>query len=408
MSAQPATLSDAELDVFRTRTDPALDELLANVPAGEVGQLLGKLFRSDVIPLEDERFARLCERLPPVPVADPAVVAAGQQLFQLFGPEILLILGCYALPAAYAAADGVQVIYRARRLKDDGLRRLTETAQMLINVMHPGGLEPGGIGARSARKVRLMHALVRRHVRSLREPAWSPHLGEPINQEDLAGTLLTFSLVVLDGLRKIGAHVSPEAERGYFAAWDHIGQLLGIDERLRPVDSASAMAFAQRIAQRQFRATTEGQSLARDLSAVLDQLFVIPGYGTSLMRFFLDGSVFGLNLADLLALPPPNWTRHLVRTRAAQKSVVLGWLPRVPGAEGRRRAFSGFFTQRLILMQRPDKHSPFEIPPSLLAAWRLRGRAQSWARPAQVSAAGPSPGTEARGRSTSQPQSPAG
>ncbi len=259
MSPQPAALSDAELDVFRTRTDPALDELLADVPPKEVGQLLGKLFKSDTIPLEDERFARMCERLPPLPVAEPAAVAAGQQLFQLFGPEILLILGCYALPAAYAAADGVQVIHRARRLKDDGLRRLTETAQMLINVMHPGGLAPDGIGARSARKVRLMHALVRRHVRSLPEPRWQARLGEPINQEDLAGTLLTFSLVVLDGLRKIGAPVSPEAEHGYFAVWDHLGELLGIDERLRPRDFDSAMAFARRIAQRQFRATPEGQ-----------------------------------------------------------------------------------------------------------------------------------------------------
>ncbi|MEY4549662.1 MAG: hypothetical protein RL685_5857 [Pseudomonadota bacterium] len=389
LSSSAAALSDAELDVFRQRTDPVLDALLATLPPEEVGQMLGKLFKSDTIPLEDERFARLCARLPPVPVAEPAAVAAGQQLFQLFGPEILLILGCYALPAAYAAADGVQVIYRARRLKDDGLRRLTETAQMLINVMHPGGLEPDGIGTRSARKVRLMHALVRRHVRSLKEPEWSPRLGEPINQEDLAGTLLTFSLVVLDGLRKIGAHVSPEAERGYFAVWDHLAEILGIDERLRPRDFSSAMAFAQRIAQRQFRATPEGQSLARDLSKVLDDLFVIPGYGTSLMRFFLDGSVFGLNLAELLGLPPPNWTRHLVRSRAAQKHFVLRWLPRVPGAQSRRRAFSGFFTQRLILLQRPDKHCPFEVPPGLLEAWRLQRRAPRADRSAGVSAPAP-------------------
>lgn len=27
-----------------------------------------------------------------------------------YGPEVLLILGCYALPASYAAADGVQVV----------------------------------------------------------------------------------------------------------------------------------------------------------------------------------------------------------------------------------------------------------------------------------------------------------
>jgi hypothetical protein len=122
---------------------------------------------------------------------------------------------------------------------------------------------------------------------------------------------------------------------------------------------------------------------------VLDELFVIPGYGTSLMRFFLDGSVFGLNLAELLGLPPPNWTRHLVRSRAAQKHFVLSWLPRVPGAQSRRRAFSGFFTQRLILLQRPDKQSPFEVPPGLMQAWRLQKRGPRADRSASASAAIP-------------------
>jgi ER-bound oxygenase mpaB/B'/Rubber oxygenase, catalytic domain len=245
---------------------------------------------------------------------------------------------------------------------------------MLINVMIPGGLEPGGIGARSARKVRLMHALVRQHVRSMQEPAWSPSLGEPINQEDLAGTLLTFSLVVLDGLRKIGADLSPLAERGYFAVWCHIGTILGIDPRLMPRDFAAGVSLAEQIGRRQFRASIEGRHLARELVKVNDALFPIPGYGLSLMHFFLDGSVFGVNLAELLELPLPNWTRLLVHARAAQKRIVLGWLKRVPGAERRRRVFAGFFTQRLILLQRPDKHSPFEVPAGLWETWRLGRR----------------------------------
>jgi hypothetical protein len=64
----------------------------------------------------------------------------------------------------------------------------------------------------------------------------------------------------------------------------------------------------------------------------------------------------------------------LVRARAAQKRAVLEWLPRVPGAERRRRALSGFFAQRLILLQRPDKISPFEVPSELRRSWRLDDR----------------------------------
>jgi hypothetical protein len=367
-------LADAQLDGHRGRADAALDGMVSELTPEAVGEMLGMLFRSDSIP-DDPRFQALCERLPPVAIEDRALLEEGQQLFQLFGPEMLLVLGCYGLPAAYAASNGVQVVYRARRLKDDGQRRLSETAQMLINVMVPGGLEPGGIGARSARKVRLMHALVRQHVRTLKEPAWSSEHGVPINQEDLGGTLLTFSLVVLDGLRKIGAVVPLSAELGYFAVWCHIGAILGVDPELMPRDFESAKALAARIGQRQFRSSAEGTHLACELIKVNNALFPIPGYGLSLMHFFLDQSAFGINLAQVLGLPAPNWTRLLVRARAAQKRVVLSWLHRVPGAERRRRALAGFFTQQLILLKRPDKQSPFELPPGLLTRWQLKQRA---------------------------------
>jgi mpaB/rubber oxygenase-like protein len=366
-----------ELDEFRERTDDALDPLVIGLPPQQIGPMLGVLFRSDQIPESDSGLRALLDRLPPVAIAEPEAVAEGQELFRLFGPECLLILGCYSLPAAYAAAQGVQVIHRARRLEDDGIRRLTETAQMVVNLMVPGGLEPGGIGARSARKVRLMHALVRQHVRAMPRPAWSAAYGEPINQEDLAGTLLTFSLLVLDGLKKIGAVVSPAAEHGYYALWSHVGAMLGVDERLRPRTTDAAVALAARIGERQFRASPEGQHLARELIKVNDALFPVPGYGLSLMHFFLHTTPFGVDLAKVLDLPAPNWTRLLVRARAAQKRVALDWLPRVPGAERRRRALSGFFAQRLIALQRPDKISPFEVPQELWQRWRLRGRAAS-------------------------------
>jgi hypothetical protein len=147
--------------------------------------------------------------------------------------------------------------------------------------------------------------------------------------------------------------------------------VLGIDARLMPRDYASAVELAAQIARRQFSPSPEGRKLARELMKVNDALFPIAGYGLSLMHFFLDGSVFGVNLAEILELPAPNWTMHLVRARAAQKRLALRWLGRVPGAERRRRSVAGFFTQRLILLQRPDKQSPFEVPPSLWERWRL-------------------------------------
>jgi len=73
----------------------------------------------------------------------------------------------------------------------------------------------------------------------------------------------------------------------------------------------------------------------------------------------------------VLAIPAPNWTRWLVRARAAQKRGTLHLLERVPGAKRRRRFVARHFVQRLLLLKRPDEHAPFEIPERLKLRWRL-------------------------------------
>jgi hypothetical protein len=154
--------------------------------------------------------------------------------------------------------------------------------------------------------------------------------------------------------------------------WHHVGTVLGISSRLTPETVAAAEALAVQIGQRQFRSSPEATALTRDLIAVNDSLFPVPGYGLSLMHFFLDQSVFGINLAALLELPDANWTRVLVRIRSKQKRAVLKLLNHVPGARRRRRVLASSFAQNLILLERPDKNSPFEVPRSALSRWQLR------------------------------------
>jgi len=357
-----ALTQDVSLAALRIRADELLDPIvreLARRP-GAVAEMLGLLFASASTDYEHAGLEQLFSALPDVAVEEPEHVATGQGLFALYGPEILLILGCYALPSAYAAADGVRVIHRARRLTDDAKRRLCETAQFVINVMKPGGLSSAQIGCRSTHKVRVMHALVREHVRQL--PGGWPDSSVPINQEELLGTLLTFSVLVLNGLARMGATLSEAEQSGYLALWRHIGVLLGIEPSAIPRTIDAARELAIRIGQRQVRPCAEGRQLTRQLIDAVDALFPLPGYGLSLMHFFLDESLFGVNVAAVLDLPPANWTRVLVRGRAAHKKLVLHWLERVPGARRRRALFSGHFAQRLILWQRPDERVPFEAP----------------------------------------------
>ena len=368
------SLDDASLDRFRTIGDPVVDRLvheyLERFP-GELGPLCRQLFSAPKLPphpLVDAYLKRLAEEDASV---DTRASSEDQEIFDLYGPEVLLVLGSCSLPLAYAAGNGVQVVARARRLKDDPIRRLCDTAQMVINVMQPGALAPGAIGWSSARKVRLIHALLRRHVQADSAAPWDPAWGTPINQEDQAGTLLTFSVGVLHGLRRMGATISAEQGNAYIGAWGAVGALLGLDSALLPETEADAGALAMRIGARQIRKTPEGEELSRHLLSSVGSLFRIPGYAASLSHFLLDDTAFGAKVADVLSIPAPNWTSWLVRARAAQKRGTLRLLERVPGAKRRRSFVARHLVQRLLLLKRPDNHAPFEVPERLKVQWRL-------------------------------------
>jgi hypothetical protein len=366
-------LDDEQLNRFRTVGDPSVDLLIADyfeAAPEELASLSKQIFSAPGLP-EHPLVARYLELLSTESAIEAEGLTLAQQLFDLYGPEMLLVLGSCSLPLAYAAGNGVQVVARARRLKDDPIRRLCDTAQMVINVMQPGALAVGGIGWSSARKVRLVHALMRWHVQADPRSPWEPAWGTPINQEDQAGTLLTFSIGVLHGLRRIGATVSPEQGDAYIRAWGAVGELLGVDAQLRPQTEADASALALRIGARQIRKTQEGQELSNHLLSAVDSLFRGSGYATSLCHFFLDDTPFGARVAEVLDIPPPNWTKWLVRARAGHKRSTLRLLESMPGAKRRRSFVARHLVQQLLLLKRPDARVPFEVPERLRLDWRL-------------------------------------
>ena len=366
--------SDEQLSAMRELGDKPVDDLVqahfGSQPVG-VGKLLGQLFSAPRLPdhpLVDAYMSTLVE----VPLEDEARIELGQSLFDLFGPEMLLILGSCALPLAYAAGNGVQVVSRARKLKEDPIRRLCDTAQMVINVMQPNELRKDGIGWYSVRKTRLIHALIRFHTLNNPGAPWPAEFGLPVNQEDLTGTLLAFSIAVLQGLRKIGCAISAEQGDAYIHAWVQIGRMLGLDSALLPANEAEAMALALRIGQRQIRATDEGKELSDQLLAAVGSVFPVPGYAANLSRFFLEGSAFGEDVAEKLQIPSPRVSRWLVQTRAAQKRFELRLLEILPGAKARRSRYATTFVQQLLKWKRAGGGKvPFAIPPRLELKWGL-------------------------------------
>ena len=95
-------------------------------------------------------------------------------------------------------------------------------------------LRPGGIGWQMALRVRVLHAKVRRNL--LSRDDWNKEkFGIPINQEDMAATLLAFSVNALSGVEfAANQSLSKEDQLDYLALWRYIGWLLGVSLHIDP------------------------------------------------------------------------------------------------------------------------------------------------------------------------------
>jgi len=211
--------------------------------------------------------------------------------------HVTVALFCAALPSAYAAAQGARVLAGTGRMAGDLDRRVNETARFLLAVLKPYSLDPEGAALPMIRKVRLMHAAVRQLLQATGE--FSDEI--PINQEDLAGTLLGFSVVVLRAVRRLGVRVEAAEAEDFYHLWRGVGAMLGVEESSLPRDFAAACRAADLIAERQFRPSPHGRALMAALLARTEAHVGLPGFRSS--PAFLVRYLLGDRTADILGLP---------------------------------------------------------------------------------------------------------
>ncbi len=68
-------------------------------------------------------------------------------------------------------------------------------------------------------------------------------LGLPINQEDLTYTLLTFGLMIPEGLKKWGCPLDQDDCDAFLHTWLVVGSIMGIRNDLMPETYAQAQEF---------------------------------------------------------------------------------------------------------------------------------------------------------------------
>ena len=372
----PATWSNELLDRMRQVGDPPADRVIRTLAEQgqieSINQLMRNLVRNDMpppdsLPPSARDYFDTTDGLPAW--ADHAKIRAGQEFFNRFGPEIALVLNTYALPMCYAARKGVQVLYRTAQLYTNPKRRVVETSQMLIDVMQEGGLERGGYGVRSAQKVRLMHAGVRHLLLNHDQHSWNPDWDIPINQEDLAGTQVTFSAMVLDGLMRLGSDVSAEEKEAYTHAWNAVAHIMGVLPELIPANFDDAVTLGKTIFKRQQGYSPEGEEMMKALIECMQYATpgtLFDGFPVTLLRFFMGDA-----RCDEFHLPQSDWTKHVMRPLRFLFSITGETDDVVEPLAKLSEVFGRKLLEGYCFIERGGERTPFNIPTQLRAAWGM-------------------------------------
>ena len=371
-----------------------------------------------------EDYLRAASALPAW--ADPARIGAAEAVFVEMSMLSCTLLFCASLPECYVPVDLASVLHTAGQLEQHTDYRVRSTAAMIFPVMLRGGLTaPSGGGVAQVLKVRLIHATIRHLIlrgnpatvmaggepaatlaerapegpglhRALYARGWDvAQHGLPINQEELAYTLLTFHYVFLRSLRRLGLALTPAEEGAYLHGWNVVGHLLGIEPALLVDDMAAAEQLFARLQARGREAANAG---------------ALP-YGAPDPRPALAAALMGAMQDEIPLRPlkpfPTLLTRYLCgRTNArelgldGQVSLVsrtlfvlcmgavrgIDWLVRrvVPGFSI-SRLVSRVLGYRLTVKLLMDQTRPLKLPEALLngvaetvQAWHHDPKAPAW------------------------------
>jgi ER-bound oxygenase mpaB/B'/Rubber oxygenase, catalytic domain len=366
---------DEFLDSMRQVGDPLADAVAARVldegQVEEVRHLLQQLLDHDDVrraELPDHVREYLDQTAALPDWADPERMRRGEIVFERWGVAISVALFCASLPSAYACAKGVSVLAQTARLETDTRRRIMETGQFLIDVLGPGGMAPGGKGIMAIQRVRLMHAAIRHLILA---HGWdSAELGLPINQEDLAGTLLSFSYTLVEPLPRLGMALADDEVEDFLYVWRVVGEMMGVDARVVATDIAESTELVNLIRRRQFAESADGIAMTDALVGLLQEMtptHILDSVVPDLIRM-----LSGDEVAELIGLPPRarhfglltllkvlvRFTTHEVENdRVLQRlSDHVGW----------------WILNGLFDIERQGEHrTAFDIPDELANHWKL-------------------------------------
>jgi len=285
---------------------------------------------------------------------NPELLEKGAALCRRSGSLGLMVLRNYCLMGGYESSAINKPLVFTGALKKGAAKRLTETTEFWVRIVGENAITNPQKGLKECLKIRLMHAYAR--VSILEEGKWQEEdWGAPLNQWDMLATNLGFSIIFLDGLRKLGMKPTEEEVQGLFHFWKYVGFLLGTPESYFPETESEAIRaiYAWTITQAPADADTIALALALSLEPV-DGPFPAKTWQKKLVykthlgynwyflgktscetmqlpatawRFFPPVQRFFVNLGQSFVLrSDKSYQRSILRNRKAQTKVVNAYL----------------------------------------------------------------------------------
>lgn len=164
---------------------------------------------------------------------DQETLRRGQRALRRGGADGMYVARDVSLLGGYQFSGFNKTLLRTGALEKGSNKRFAETMQWAMDVISEGGLEYLGAGYRSTLRVRLIHGLVRKHVAAM--PDWrADEWGVPINQTDMAATLIGALVAPAVGVMGMGIVLRPKEYEAVAHLTRYVGWLMGVEDEWLP------------------------------------------------------------------------------------------------------------------------------------------------------------------------------
>lgn len=288
---------------------------------------------------DNSQFVQLTEQFSQHPAwFDPKLAAIGATAYRRYPLMLIWLLRNVALMAGYSIPALSLPLVQTGALKHEALPRLMRTYAYILAVSEypelngaDSVLAIGSEGWRQSIRVRQVHTMVRQGLlkgqfksqqagsstdqnpalatHALADGSWNSHYwGMPINQTDMVATHLQFSLLIMRGLRLLGARISEEEAQGILHLWNMASYWMGVDLQRLPTDETACWEWLYTYLSIQQLDFEMGKPLARALHDLPSQIMGEDnrrGQFVELVNASVTRTLVGDDIGDGLELPKP-------------------------------------------------------------------------------------------------------